>query len=170
MAKRGPHPKLGKMEPPSYTLCETVPDPPEWLPDIGRAEWMEKAGELYARGLLTTVCLAPLAIYCDAYASYRKLSAYVCKNGVTYSNNRGWEAPRPEVSLQTQKGKFMMVLAKEFGFTPSSQSRIAIVPQRDEAAERDPVEAARQALQRLQGMRTNSPASLALEPRLKRLP
>ncbi len=157
------------MELPACSLCETVPDPPEWLPDIGRAEWMEKAGELYARGLLTTVCLAPLAIYCDAYAAYRKLSAHVRKNGVTYSNNRGWKAPRPEVSLQTQKGKFMMGLAKEFGITPGSRSRIAIVPQRDEAAEPDPIEAARQALQREQGMRTNSPTSLALEPRLKRL-
>ena len=38
MAKRGPHPKLGKMEPPAYSLCETVPEPPEWLSDIGRAE------------------------------------------------------------------------------------------------------------------------------------
>ena len=72
--------------------------------------------------------------------------AYIRESGVTYSNNRGWKAPRPEVSLETQKGKFVMVLAKEFGFTPSSQSRIAIVPQRDEAAERDPIEAARQAL------------------------
>ena len=46
----------------------------------------------------------------------------------------------------------MVSLAKEFGFTPGSQSRIAIVPQRDEAAERDPIEAARQALQREQGI------------------
>ena len=86
MGKRGPHPKLGKMEPPAYSLCETVPDPPEWLSDIGRAEWMEKAGELYARGLLTIVCLSPLAVYCDAYAAYRKLTAHVHQNGHTYSN------------------------------------------------------------------------------------
>ena len=64
----------------------------------------------------------------------------------------------------------MVSLAKEFGFTPGSQSRIASVPQRDEAAERDPIEAARQALRREQGMRTNSPTSPALEPRLKKLP
>ena len=45
---------------------------------------------------------------------------------------------RPE---QKFRCKFMMSLAKEFGFTPGSQSRIAIVPQRDAAAERDPIEA-----------------------------
>ena len=50
------------MEPPAYSLCETVPDPPEWLSDIGRAEWMEKAEELRAREALTTVCLSSLAV------------------------------------------------------------------------------------------------------------
>ena len=134
------------MHPPAYSLCETVPDPPAWLSDIGRAEWMEKAEELRAREALTTVCLSSLAVYCDAYASYRELAAFVRENGATYKGKKGWEAPRPEVSLQTQKGKFMVRLAKEFGFTPGSQSRIAIVPQRDAAAERDPIEAARQAL------------------------
>jgi len=158
------------MEPPAYSLCETVPEPPEWLSDIGREEWMEKAEELRAREALTTVFLSSLAVYCDAYASYRELAAFVRENGATYKGKKGWEAPRPEVSLQTQKGKFMVSLAKEFGFTPGSQSRIAIVPQRDEAAERDPIEAARQALRREQGMRTNSPTSPALEPRLTRLP
>jgi len=158
MAKRGPHPKLGKMEPPAYSLCQAVPEPPEWLSDIGRAEWREKTEELRARCILTTVCLAPLAVYCDVYDAYRGLAAFVRKNGSTYSKGRGgWQQARPEVSLMTQKGKFLMGLAKEFGFTPGSQSRIAIVPQRDEAAERDPIEAARQALRREQGMRTNRP-------------
>ena len=138
------------MELPACSLCETVPDPPEWLSDIGRSEWLEKAEELRAREALTTVCLSSLAVYCDAYAAYRELTAIVRENGSTYKSQKGWKAPRPEVSLQTQKGKFMMGLAKEFGFTPSSQSRIAIVPQRDEAAERDPIEAARQALRREQ--------------------
>ena len=54
--------------------------------------------------------------------------------------------PRPELGIVTQKSKLLMSFAKEFGFTPGSQSRIAIVPQRDEAAERDPIEAAREAL------------------------
>ena len=40
MAKRGPQPKGGKMEPPAYSLCKTVPDPPEWLADIAAAEWI----------------------------------------------------------------------------------------------------------------------------------
>ncbi len=113
MAKRGPQPKTGKMEPPAYTLCGTVPEPPTWLSDIGREEWMEKAEELRARATLSTVCLPMLALY------------FIREHGSSYTNEKGWQAPRPEVSLQTQKAKLMLILAKEFGFTPGSQSRIA---------------------------------------------
>ena len=155
MSARGPHPKLGKMEPPAYSLCETVPEPPRWLSDIGEAEWIARTEDLARAGSLTKACLTPLGVYCDAYASYRELTAYLREHGNTIVSKKGWEAPRPEVALQTQKAKLTMSLAKEFGFTPSSQSRIAIVPQRDEAAECDPIEAARQALQREQGMRAN---------------
>ena len=152
MAKRGPHPKLGKMEPSSYTLCETVPDPPEWLSDIAAAEWMRKAKELHARGALTAVCLSPLEVYCTTYAHFRDLAAIVEKEGYTYTGKGNWAAPRPEVLLLRQASKVLIGIAKEFGFTMASQSRIAIVPQRDEAAERDPIEAARQALRREQGI------------------
>ena len=63
MAKRGPQPKTGKMEPPAYKVCETVPDPPDWLSDIGRAEWTEKAEELRARDLVNRVpCDARLVL------------------------------------------------------------------------------------------------------------
>ena len=143
---------------------ETVP---AFLP-AAKDGW--KKPKSYARATLSTVCLPMLALYCDTYASYRELTDFIREHGSSYTNEKGWQAPRPEVSLQTQKAKLMLILAKEFGFTPGSQSRIAIVPQRDEAAERDPIEAARQALRREQGMRTNSPTSPALEPRLKRLP
>ena len=40
------------------------------------------------------------------------------EHGSSYTNEKGWQAPRPEVSLQTQKVKLMMIFAKEFGFTP----------------------------------------------------
>ena len=53
---------------------------------------------------------------------------------------------RPEILVATTKSKLMMSLAKEFGFTPGPRSGIAIV--RDEAAERNPIEAAREALRR----------------------
>ena len=70
-----------------------------------------------------------LALYCDTYASYRELTDFIREHGSSYTNEKGWQAPRPEVSLQTQKAKLMMIFAKEFGFTPGSRSRIAIVPQ-----------------------------------------
>ena len=76
MAKRGPQPKTGKMEPPAYSLCERVPDPPESLSNVGRALWNEVASELHSRGILTFVSMAPLEIYCDAYACARRARTF----------------------------------------------------------------------------------------------
>ena len=141
MAKRGPQPKTGNMEPPAYSLCETVPDAPESLSKIGGVLWKVTAQELFDRGLLTVVALAPLEIYCDAYACARTLNKFIQDKGYTAKNKKtGWSQPRPEILVATTKSKLMMSLAKEFGFTPGSQSRIAIVPEK--TADVDPLEAA----------------------------
>ena len=145
MAARGPQPKTGKMEPPAYTLCETVPKPPESLSPIGRALWNEVAPEVHASGLLTLVGMAPLEMYCETYACVRELTEFLRKAGYSYDyNGEGLLQPRPEIGIVTQKTKLMMSLAKEFGFTPGSQSRIAIVP--EPTADVNPLEAAREKL------------------------
>ena len=77
MAARGPQPKTGKMEPPAYTLCETVPDPPASLSKIGAVLWKVTAQELFDRDALTVVALAPLEVYCTAYARARDLNERV---------------------------------------------------------------------------------------------
>lgn len=141
MAKRGPQPKTGSMEPPAYTLCETVPKPPESLSKTGGVLWKVTARELFDRGLLAVVALAPLEIYCTAYARARELNERIKVEGCTIITAKGWLAPNPEVGMAAQQAKLMMSLAKEFGFTPGSQSRIAIVPEK--TANVDPLEAAR---------------------------
>ena len=145
MAARGPQPKTGKMEPPAYTLCETVPGAPESLSVVGRALWNDLAKELFDRHVLTGVCLAPLEIYCTAYARARDLNERVEKDGYTFKTGKGWATPNPVVGMAVQQAKLMMSLAEKFGFTPSSQSRIAIVPEKTAAV--DPLEAARADLQ-----------------------
>ena len=141
MAKRGPQPKTGSMEPPAYSLCEAVPEPPKSLSAVAGVLWKEMAKELFDRGALTVVALAPLEVYCTAYARARDLNERVEKDGYTFKTSKGWRTPNPEVGMAAQQVKLMMGLAKEFGFTPGSQSRIAIVPLK--TADVDPLEAAR---------------------------
>ena len=132
------------MEPPAYTLCETVPDPPESLSKIGGVLWKVTAKELFDRGLLTVVAMAPLEIYCTSYARTRAMNERIEEEGCTIMTPKGWPATNPEVAMAAQQAKLMMSLAKEFGFTPGSQSRIAIVPEK--TADVDPLEAARREL------------------------
>ena len=85
MAKRGPQPKTGKMEPPAYTLCETVLEPPESLSAVAGVLWKETAAELFDRGALTVVCLAPLEIYCTVRTRARAILTNASKRKTTPS-------------------------------------------------------------------------------------
>lgn len=132
------------MEPPAYSLCEEVPEPPQSLCEYGRVLWGETATELFNRRLLTVVNLAALEIYCAAFARTRDLNERIGRDGYTIENSKGWVMANPEIAIASQSAKLMMSLAKEFGFTPGSQSRIAIVPEPTAAV--DPLEAARAGL------------------------
>ena len=134
------------MEPPAYSLCERVPGPPASLCKIGRVLWNVTAQELFDRRVLTVVGLAPLEAYCGAFALSRDLIEAARKNGYVRTTNKGFPVANPEVTMATTQVKVMLSIAKEFGFTPGSQSRIAVVPEAS-AEEADPIAAARLALQ-----------------------
>ena len=144
MALRGPHPKTGKMEPPAYALCSRVPGPPESLCKIGGILWKVVAEGRFDRGVLTVFGLASLQVYCGSFALWRDLTEAAQKNGYVMTTHRGTPFPNPEVVMAAQQAKLMMSLAKEFGFTPGSQSRIAIVPEK--TADVNPLAAARKKL------------------------
>ncbi len=135
------------MEPPAYSLCKTVPKPPASLSKIGGILWKVTAQELFDRGLLTVVAMAPLEIYCAAYARTRAMNERIEEDGCTIMTPKGWPAPNPEVAMAATQAKLMMGIAEKFGFTPSSQSRIAIVPEKTAAV--DPLEAARATLAKM---------------------
>ena len=146
MAKRGPQPKSGNMAPPAYTLCEHVPGPPATLHPRGRRVWDKCAAELFRRGVLTTVGLEALEMYCQLYARALVLNENVEKDGYTRLTAKGFAHANPEVTMATQHMKQALHLAEKFGFTPASQSRIAIVPE-PVGENIDPIENARRQLQ-----------------------
>ena len=62
--------RLNKNEP-VPRIPASAPEPPAFLSDIAKEEWARVSGELYAMHLLTTVDVAALALYCDAYSRWR---------------------------------------------------------------------------------------------------
>lgn len=81
-------------------------DAPAWLMGEGLAQWQALAGALDANGMLNTANREVLATYCDL------LGCYIEKR-------RAGEDPDLKITQQIR------MMAREFGFTPSSQAGIS---------------------------------------------
>ena len=102
--------------------------PPSWLSTGSREVWQSLASKLNQLGLLDQLDVHTLATYCEAAALYREMSAYLAKNGMTYttiSKHGELNRLRPEYKIMNDAAKTMRSLLAEFGFSPSSRTRLA---------------------------------------------
>lgn len=101
---------------PSYEPCDTTM--PDWLTGEAAALWDKLATALHVNGMLTHANKDSLAVYCDVLGSYID------------TRRAGGEA---DIKLLQQ----IRMLAREFGFTPSSQASVAAPGKQDGKAEKD---------------------------------
>jgi P27 family predicted phage terminase small subunit len=97
---------------------------PTWLELEAAEEWARIAPELERLGLLTVVDIPALAGYCVAYQRWREaeraVKATVAAGGLALAISQGIEG------MARARLKLMKLLAAEFGFTPSSRSRVSV--------------------------------------------
>lgn len=87
-------------------VCDTVPQPPEWLEEEGKALWHEIAPMLYAQRVLTKADIPALIHMCAMHASH--IRSHQALMPVTASESNAL------------RGYFA-----EFGMTPSSRTKLA---------------------------------------------
>ena len=126
--KREPNPRSTKR----------VPAPPSYLGTVAKAEWRAVAAELHRQGLLTRVDRSVLASYCQMHAREQACGKVVDEMGTTFMTEKGYVVQRPEVAMEQKYAALKKQFAAEFGFTPSSRSRIEVPeqPLDDDPAER----------------------------------
>lgn len=108
-----------------------VPMPcPRWLLPEAKREWRRVAPELKRLGLATVVDRTALAAYCQAYARWRQAEEVLTREGLVFETASGYLAPRPEVAIAQKSMQLMKGFATEFGFTPSSRTRISVPEQK----------------------------------------
>lgn len=119
--------------------AKRLPDPPQVLDEVGRAEW-ERAGKiLEAQGLMTDMDLVALAAYCAAVADFFECERILRRDGltclVTMTAGGGQrEVERPQVRIKYQALKTIRAFMTEFGMSPASRSRVNAEPPESEAA------------------------------------
>lgn len=117
---RGPH-KSGIDAPAG------IPQPPEYLCDIGRAEWERIVPMLEASKVMSLRHQHTLAAYCDALADMVKANNELQQHGATFMDDKGRVMNHPAWYRKKDSRLHMLRLAEQFGLTASALARVSAV-------------------------------------------
>ena len=95
--------------------------------------------ELSRLGLLTIVDGDALAVYCEAWSSFRRACETLAKEGETFTTDKGYVGAHPAVAIRNAARQAIKAFASLFGLDPSSRTRLSAPPE-DDGAEEDPAE------------------------------
>ena len=105
-----------------------APECPSWITGLARTEWERLSPQLENMGLLTPVDMAAFAAYCQAYAVWVEAEKKAKGARRIAQTPNGHEQASAWESIAKQRFKDMMAVAKEFGFTPASRSKVVTDP------------------------------------------
>src|SRR4051794_21631594 len=116
-------PKQG--EEPEPEVIAALPEPPEWLGEYGRREWLRVGPPLTDMRLLTESDLIAFGAYCANVDLMIESKLDIDKNGATILGARGY-VRNPALASFAQAVTALRALACEFGMTPSSRARMRL--------------------------------------------
>ena len=102
--------------------------PPAWLAKVAKTEWRRVEPYLRAKGLTEPGDRAALACYCRAWAELIVAQKAIDKHGLIYVTDTGNAFKHPAVAIANNSADQIRKFCIEFGFTPSSRSRLSIKP------------------------------------------
>ena len=103
------------------------PKKPPWLDKIARREWNRIVKLLAPLGLLSEIDGASLGVYCQAFSRLVQAEREIEADGLVLVED-GKTKTNPAVLIAEKAMKTVRTMATEFGMTPSSRSRIPMMP------------------------------------------
>jgi P27 family predicted phage terminase small subunit len=118
---RGPHAAGGISADPG------TPPPPDWLCEIGQAEWHRIVPMLEASHVMSLRHQNTLASYCDALADMVKADRELKEKGATFVDDKGRLTNHPAWYRKKDSRLHMLRFAEQFGLTASALARVSVV-------------------------------------------
>lgn len=125
--------KLGKKTEPKPKVA-ALPEPPEHLAELGKQCWEYYAEHLHKLGLLSTIDLFAFEGFCFNYGRYVEAELAIEEEGAVLETFSTWKK-NPWVDIGRAARNDCLKFATEFGLTPSSRTRIDVVPPKPEDRE-----------------------------------
>jgi P27 family predicted phage terminase small subunit len=135
VGKRGPPPKPSALKKREGTYRKDraarnemsapvgAPTRPDWLDAEGRAEWDRVVPQLLELGVLARIDQATLADYCAAHSLAVSATRRYQREGLIQKVN-GQKQPHPMIKIAKEARAQALALAREFGLSPSSRTRV----------------------------------------------
>lgn len=114
----------------------TAIDPPKWMGEDAREEWLRVMPILASRRILSAADLGGLENYCIAIGTAREAERLIQQYGLVTTTD-GSLKRNPAVGIQSEAIKTARLIGAEMGLTPVSRSRPAI---RDDEDDDDPLD------------------------------
>jgi len=107
-------------------LCKTdkIPDPPKVLDKIALQEWDRVAPLLFKSGLLSDLDVTALAGYCMSWSRFKKAESALEGQPLTITGATGAQIKNPLISISRMAADQMLQMARHFGLTPASRSKV----------------------------------------------
>lgn len=109
-------------------VYKDIPTPPEHFDELATEVWnttLMQASQLY--GYISFIDLAMFSEYCECYSELQKLNNKCRGNSIIYEDDNGVKRTNPLFKERDDKRKMLIQISREFGFTPSARSRLALV-------------------------------------------
>tara|TARA_Y100000004_G_scaffold173316_1_gene211060 strand:- start:11970 stop:12446 length:477 start_codon:yes stop_codon:yes gene_type:complete len=112
------------------TLVLKIPDPPNWLSEIGQIEFKKVCTELYGKNMLHEIDLRLIEAYANEISLYIETEQLLREKGriQVYKNSDGTIKHAqvvPYVKVARDALNSAMKIATQFGLTPSARSSIS---------------------------------------------
>ncbi len=106
-----------------------APDCPEHLSAEAAEEWHRITDEMVKARTIATIDRAALAAYCQAWARWVEAETQISQTGgAVVKSPNGHPMQNPWLSIANKAIEQLHKLSAEFGFTPSSRSRVNAFP------------------------------------------
>jgi P27 family predicted phage terminase small subunit len=108
-------------------VAEQFPDSPDYLDDVALEEWCRIRTTLESMGVMSDVDMAALSAYCMSFSRWVTLGREIKAQGMAglvETDEKGKTSQTALVKVQDQAFTQMFKALAEFGFTPSSRSKV----------------------------------------------
>lgn len=115
-----------------------VPPRPAHLDGDAAEAWDHLIGVLSARQVLTLADARALELLCETWGRYRQATRSLAEDGITiklYDRHGKVKQVRrnPASGIQVELARLLRLQLAEFGLTPASRTRVAVLPGKEQA-------------------------------------